>query len=287
MTGTWSSCFNSCNFTLSKCWLGAIFFRKRLWSNWSCTFFLLSGYLMSKLYLDQPCSFSILKNYLLRRIARILPLYLSALILSALLLYTFDLNIYQNANYRYIAQSIAMIRGFNVFWTVPVEFHFYVIFMGIWVSVTHYNTLVFLIGVVIAQLFILFLLGPHVNGLNWIFYWLHIFLLGICISQLQSLRSRAGKKNIPDNPTTLRILLGILLVGMILLPPEIRVLLGIPTWGRHVDPFVLTILVVFLWLAVQEVSFLKFLKCRLIRSLGLISYSIYICLLYTSPSPRD
>ena len=65
-------------------------------------FFLLSGYLMSKLYLDQPCSFSILKNYLLRRIARILPLYLSALILSALLLYTFDLNIYQNANYRYI-----------------------------------------------------------------------------------------------------------------------------------------------------------------------------------------
>ena len=185
---------------------------------------------MSKLYLDQPCSFSILKNYLLRRIARILPLYLSALILSALLLYTFDLNIYQNANYRYIAQSIAMIRGFNVFWTVPVEFHFYVIFMGIWVSVTHYNTLVFLIGVVIAQLFILFLLGPYVNGLNWIFYWLHIFLLGICISQLQSLRSRAGKKNIPDNPTTLRILLGILLVGMILLPPEIRVLLGIPTW---------------------------------------------------------
>lgn len=238
-------------------------------------FFMISGYLMARLYLDSSFDQCTVKKYILRRTARVVPLYIFALFITALLLVTFNLNIYQTASIHKILQSASLLRGFNVFWTVPVEIHFYIVFLVVWFFVSKFNIYKIFIYLILVQIFMYLVLSRFTDSIVWLFYWLHIFLLGISISKFQtvdfSLRKSNFLRRIPNALVPL-----ILFTGAILLPPEVRNGLGIPTFPRYKDPFVILYLIFFLWHVVTGSRYLKFLNNRIFQYFGLISYSVYI-----------
>ena len=99
-------------------------------------FFVLSGYLISGLYLDRPFTAVSVQDYLTRRAARVLPMFY-VIVTVALALHTVQsrtgllVSIYpislDQAFWHY-----AILSGTSVLWTIPVEIHFYLLFIAIW-----------------------------------------------------------------------------------------------------------------------------------------------------------
>jgi len=96
-------------------------------------FFVLSGFLMSHLYIQKEASYANVHRYALARIARVVPLFLLALCLSYLI------SNYINPDFTYNFQNTSeffralfFIHAPYVFWTIPVEIQFYVVFIVFW-----------------------------------------------------------------------------------------------------------------------------------------------------------
>jgi peptidoglycan/LPS O-acetylase OafA/YrhL len=99
-------------------------------------FFVLSGFLMGALYLDRPFNRESVWHFSVRRFARVIPLYY--IVITAALGFAEssrwldrDFTIYPiqplDLIYHY-----GLLSGDNVFWTIPVEIHFYAAFLIMW-----------------------------------------------------------------------------------------------------------------------------------------------------------
>jgi peptidoglycan/LPS O-acetylase OafA/YrhL len=100
-------------------------------------FFVLSGYLMGFLYLDRPFNSGEVWSYGVHRGARVLPLFYAVVILALLFreigrLTGLPMEFYSTM--RHSILLLTLIEGSDVFWTIPVELHFYALFVGIWVA---------------------------------------------------------------------------------------------------------------------------------------------------------
>lgn len=96
-------------------------------------FFTLSGYLMAGIYLNQPLNTVNITTYCKARIGRVVPLYLLILIIS------FFISNYVFADFRYdfrnpakFLSAILFVKTPYELWTIPVEVHFYLIFILFW-----------------------------------------------------------------------------------------------------------------------------------------------------------
>ncbi|ATC95352.1 acyltransferase family protein [Pseudoalteromonas tunicata] len=95
-------------------------------------FFLLSGFLMSLLYLDTKFSRANIERYLLARAGRILPLYLVIVFSSYLLTQNnYDI-LYNMTDLNSLIGHLLFIHGKSVLWTIPPEIQFYIIFIAFW-----------------------------------------------------------------------------------------------------------------------------------------------------------
>lgn len=95
-------------------------------------FFLLSGFLMSLLYLDTKFSRANIKRYLLARAGRILPLYLVIVFSSYLLTQNnYDI-LYNITGLNSLIGHLLFMHGESVLWTIPPEIQFYIIFVAFW-----------------------------------------------------------------------------------------------------------------------------------------------------------
>ena len=96
-------------------------------------FFVLSGFLMSHLYIQKETSHENIKRYALARIGRVVPLYLLALLLSYLIsnfIYNdFTFNFQDQGEFLY---ALIFLKAPYVFWTIPVEIQFYFVFVLFW-----------------------------------------------------------------------------------------------------------------------------------------------------------
>jgi peptidoglycan/LPS O-acetylase OafA/YrhL len=105
-------------------------------------FFVLSGYLMGFLYLDRPFNSAEVWSYAVHRGARVLPLFYTVVILALLFREIGHLTGLPMEFYNSMGHSIyllALIEGSDVFWTIPVEFHFYAVFVGLWASYSRFG----------------------------------------------------------------------------------------------------------------------------------------------------
>lgn len=96
-------------------------------------FFVLSGFLMSFLYLHQDFTYENMAKYCFARIGRVFPLYLAALTASVLL----SNFVYREFVFRFddpgvVLRAYCFVSAPYVFWTIPVEVQFYVIFLVFW-----------------------------------------------------------------------------------------------------------------------------------------------------------
>jgi peptidoglycan/LPS O-acetylase OafA/YrhL len=98
-------------------------------------FFALSGFLMGYLYLAQAPTRHAIAQFLVRRGARVIPLYLVIVLACFATLNTVpELRIWVYGIRRLdrLIEHLAMLRGVNILWTVPVEIQFYLLVPLIW-----------------------------------------------------------------------------------------------------------------------------------------------------------
>jgi peptidoglycan/LPS O-acetylase OafA/YrhL len=99
-------------------------------------FFVLSGFLMGSLYLNKAFNRNNVWHFAVRRFARVIPLYY-AILTAALVLAGLshwlgrDVTIYPIQPYDLISHYY-LLSGESVFWTIPIEIHFYGAFLIIW-----------------------------------------------------------------------------------------------------------------------------------------------------------
>jgi len=132
-------------------------------------FFVLSGFLMSHLYIHKETSRENIQRYAIARIGRVVHLYLLALLLSYLIsnfIYNdFTFNFQDQGEFLY---ALIFIKAPYVFWTIPVEIQFYFVFVLFWWLYKKDVHPVFLLGFIVlcvvpsASIFLLFDKFPDV-----------------------------------------------------------------------------------------------------------------------------
>jgi peptidoglycan/LPS O-acetylase OafA/YrhL len=95
-------------------------------------FFTLSGFLMTHLYLETASTPQAIARYLIARVARVYPLY-AVMVIISYLMFTF---VDRTFTYRIFGSQMVLhlllVGDRYVFWTIPPEIQFYVVFAGIW-----------------------------------------------------------------------------------------------------------------------------------------------------------
>ncbi len=96
-------------------------------------FFLLSGFLISYLYLEKPFTRDAAYSYMVYRLARVMPLFLIVVILSYILQQAGVTGVlYDIGGEKVLFSHITLLFGTSVLWTIPPEIQFYTIFILFW-----------------------------------------------------------------------------------------------------------------------------------------------------------
>lgn len=96
-------------------------------------FFILSGFLMSYLYMNKKFDKENIKHFVVARIARVVPLFV--LVVSASFLFqTLGLNeiLFAVNDIKSLVLHLLFLSGVNVLWTIPPEIQFYILFLFLW-----------------------------------------------------------------------------------------------------------------------------------------------------------
>ena len=238
------------------------------------TFFVLSGFLMAHLYLRRPFSRKECRAYLVARGARVLPLFWSVACCASLLLLLIGTSLYGIMDGVGVLRNLALVRGDGVFWTIPVEIHFYLIFMFLWWATSRGYFWGMLIILLTVQTALAFSLWEVLKDGRWIWYWLHLFLAGAVIASC--LRPRLYptcrlKSNSPYH------ILGWLIVLMLFFSPAgARDHWGLPLLPSPVDPLIAGLAVLLVFATALHLGPLTHLKTRFFTFFGEISFSVYL-----------
>jgi peptidoglycan/LPS O-acetylase OafA/YrhL len=95
-------------------------------------FFLLSGFLMSYLYMSQEFTKAKITQYLLARIARVVPLFLVIVLSSYMLTISGSTLLYDIPDVNSLISHLLFLYGDSVLWSIPPEIQFYFIFLIFW-----------------------------------------------------------------------------------------------------------------------------------------------------------
>jgi peptidoglycan/LPS O-acetylase OafA/YrhL len=225
-------------------------------------FFVLSGFLMARLYADRPFDRQSVVAFFQHRISRVVPLFILVVLTSYFWRATsgshwplYDIND-QN-----LVQHLTFWRGWDVFWTIPVEVQFYALFPIFWFAYRKLGaSLIPWIGLLIA---VLATIGyPRTPAL---LPYLPFFLIGAAISMLPRMDRHAANA-----------LFVICAAAYILEFPQIRNALGSFRGGFWESPIYMLLMPALLVAALDSPVADRTLGTRPMRFLGNISYSVYL-----------
>lgn len=130
-------------------------------------FFLLSGFLMAYLYMDRTFNSGQVRRYVLARAGRVLPLFL-LVVFASFFAQSFGYNhLYDMADWHAVASHLLFLSGESVLWTIPVEVHFYLLFLLFWYLAGR-NLSGWIYVVVVAIMLLLFFSNfPRWHGELW------------------------------------------------------------------------------------------------------------------------
>lgn len=232
-------------------------------------FFVLSAYLMTRLYLGTPFATDTARSYLRARIGRVVPLYLLIVALSVLAT-AFGLNWrYDISGLPQIVSHVGFVMARRELWAIPVEVQFYGVFLALWwVCSGHRPLWLWLLAVltVSAGLVALqFQLAGRAFGLP---YHLSYFVLGMVLGLTESITSRIAH---------LRPLAGWALSLIVLLSflPMLPLYRGspLPLW---LDPRITVLIALSFIAARHRIGAFALLTGAPFCYLGRISYGLYL-----------
>lgn len=145
-------------------------------------FFALSGFLMAHLYGSRPVTRENVLDFLVSRFARIYPVYLAAVLLVAMLSGIEDLNFVQPIiGGTDFLRHILLLGSTGVFWSIPPEIQFYLLFPILWLCLARpqrYSGVIVGFTVVVLVDGLLELPGPGILLLSKLPYFLFGALAG-------------------------------------------------------------------------------------------------------------
>ena len=238
-------------------------------------FFGLSGFLMAYLYCDKPLDRESLRQYAINRITRVLPLYYVVASFVALCFIFLDLTLLKVFAWKDIAGNMLLLKGSSVLWTIPVELHFYVVFVALWFAARSGNfnrAIAMLGGLQLSALVILYLNDIRYGPV--LFSWLHLFLFGSLLGANYE-RIRQSLSN-PRLSAPLSGLAWLVLLLVVIAPPQVRRDFGISTLVNYLDPITVAYPMMLLACAVFVLGPFSLFRSPLLRWYGKISYSLYL-----------
>ena len=239
-------------------------------------FFTLSGFLMTVLYSDKKFNQYEATKYLIARFARIYPLFFFV-IFTSFLIYTYvdPAFAYDMSLNKFIRHAI-LIGHTSVFWTIPPEIQFYLVFVLIWLVLQRYKY-----GTS-AMLFFSFLLLIILSSLDYpgpkhfVGSVINFFLAGVFAAAIYKKWSERIRSKVTGYE--LSILLG---VYVLMWPGLSRALFGLDydnavrdVWKN--DWFALMTALIVLFAAIENDHLSRVLSSRLLRWLGAVSFSMYL-----------
>ena len=126
-------------------------------------FFLLSGFLMSHLYLAQEFNNANIKRYLLARTARVVPLFLVIVLSSYVLSLNGNDTLYNIPDLNSLMSHMLFLYGDSVLWSIPPEIQFYFIFLIFW-SLSKNKVGYIYLSILAVMLILFFANFPRVYG---------------------------------------------------------------------------------------------------------------------------
>lgn len=162
-------------------------------------FFMLSGFLMSYLYLGTDMTRDNVTRYLLARVGRIFPLYVLVVLGSYLLTIYGNDSLYYIPDTHSLLSHLLFLSGESVLWSIPPETQFYILFLFFWLFAKNRQGYIYLFTV--GAMILLFLTNfPRIYGdINGLYFnafntirSLPYFFIGV----LFGMQYRAG--NVPD-----------------------------------------------------------------------------------------
>lgn len=228
-------------------------------------FFALSGFLMAYLYGDKPFNAQTVADYAVNRMARIYPVYLTAVVLVIHLSFIPGFDYIQPIEGPVqIVRHLVMLGSTGVFWSIPPEIQFYGFFLLIWFYLDDPARRRWLLALLVAGFAVLMYLGFPGPGIL-----LPAKLPYFVFGAIAGLVFRSGRVPVAGAAAGIITLLLLLLffVGSKILPSNE------PFWGAS-SALMATIIV---YLAAAEAPVAKtVLGFAPFRFAGQISFSLYL-----------
>ncbi|WP_445356185.1 acyltransferase family protein [Microbulbifer sp. EKSA008] len=126
-------------------------------------FFLLSGFLMSYLYLEKDFTKANVTYYFLARMGRVLPLYLVVVVGSYLLSISGDNTLYSIPDLNALLGHLLFLYGESILWSIPPEIQFYFIFIIFWACARNRSGYIYL-SIFTLMILLFFSNFPRIYG---------------------------------------------------------------------------------------------------------------------------
>ena len=236
-------------------------------------FFALSGFLMAALYAKRELSQTEAVKYVIARLARIYPLYFTAILISYLIYSFVDSGFIFQMSFDQLLKHAGLFGYIDIFWTIPTEMQFYVYFLVIWfvLSRFRYGLHVFIL-LTLAQLSVLVLPTPNYPGPFYsVISKIHFFLAGagaaiIFQNYATRLRARVTGYELP-----------VLFIIYVLVWPGIsRKLFGVSGDIWREEAFAILMALIVLFAAMEKGKLSAVLRSGVFRWLGEVSFAMYL-----------
>ena len=243
-------------------------------------FFVLSGFLMSHLYIHEEFNKENVRKFVLARIGRVIPLYFLLLIFSVVITHYvspesfFPFKFY---NIDEAVRALLLIDAIYIFWTIPVEMQFYAVFIGFWAlykkGFDAYSLLAFILITMVPSVLIYLALSRLPNTVSTFSY---AFFLGsitaLIFEKIRNNETILKGANIVGIPALLLLFINLPVLrhhyGL-----ELKSGIFFQTWG---DPITWAIVYIIFICAVLNSRSVSILNSKFLVHLGNISYGFYL-----------
>ncbi|MGI3167303.1 acyltransferase family protein [Pseudooceanicola sp. 200-1SW] len=245
-----------------------------------CLFYALSGFLMAHVTFGREMTRDSVGSYMLARLSRVLPLFYLLVFLNTLLFLALGEAFYSFDTLGDVAGNWLLLRGSGVFWSIPIEIHFYLLFLAIWWAQGKGLLLSMLAALMGLALLAMPLLKSGLGDTRTLAFWLHFFLIGVLVRWLldtgaRNLLPRADSRAAPAGPGLIALSWGVFAL-LLLTPPQIRAALGLRDYPNPFDAFVIALLPVLMWFTLRAAGPFRLFSGRLLTWFGQISFSLYL-----------
>jgi peptidoglycan/LPS O-acetylase OafA/YrhL len=150
-------------------------------------FFALSGFLMAHLHLKKPFNADSARRFCAARVARIVPLYYTVVILAYLATHVLGMDTFRTYTMDSVQllRQLAFVGSVSVFWSVGPEFQFYGFFVLLWaITLLHGTPRTIALAALGVFAIACFVASPRLPGILFLSK-LQIFLAGIAVALLR------------------------------------------------------------------------------------------------------